>query len=242
MNSMCSKHYAMLWQRSALLFFSTFLTLCCLESSQHSSLLQVHNRKQLGASFGSLVPPWTPHAGRRSFPFSLNKADSHSARQPHDNRSAHRPIWQSASSMPLRTLTLAQLSWTSAHLRLISSMKSSLLSSPRFSSPWASSTAFLVRIPIDFILKACKDFFFVVVVVTPLATYVLELLWQVRGSCQGFIMDEPKAVGSRWLVLCLKLTQAALMKSHLLRCLACRSFKSDKRCLCLCITSLVHIK
>lgn len=69
-----------------------------------------------------------------------------------------------------------------------------------------------------------------------------ELLWQVRGTCQGFIVDELKAVGSRWLLLCLKLTQAALMKSHLLRCLACCSFKSDKGRLCLSITSLVHIR
>lgn len=56
-----------------------------------------------------------------------------------------------------------------------------------------------------------------------------ELQWQVPGSCQGFIMDELKAVGSRWAVLCLKLTQAALMRSHLLHCLASTSFKSDKK-------------
>lgn len=58
-----------------------------------------------------------------------------------------------------------------------------------------------------------------------------ELQWQVPGSCQGFIMDELKAVGSRWAVLCLKLTQAALIRSHLLCCLASRSFKSDKKVL-----------
>lgn len=91
------------------------------------------------------------------------------------------------------------------------------------------------------ILKHVERFCFLPVLLSGCwSPNVLELLWQVRGSCQGFIVDELKAVGSRWLLLCLKLTQAALMKSHLLRCLACRSFKSDKRCLCLCITSLVH--
>lgn len=40
-----------------------------------------------------------------------------------NNRSPHCPIWQSAPFMLLRTPTLAQLSWTYALLRLISSMK-----------------------------------------------------------------------------------------------------------------------
>lgn len=66
---------------TAWFFFLLFLALCCLESLNPSSLLQVHNRKPLGASFRSLVPPWTPHAGRSSFPRSLNKADSHPAQQ-----------------------------------------------------------------------------------------------------------------------------------------------------------------
>lgn len=142
-----SKHNLMIGQLYFFLF--TFLTFCCLESSNNSSLLQVHNRKLWSASFRSLVSPWTPHAGRRNFPFSLNKADSHPAQQLRNNWNAYRPIWQWAPFMLPRTLTLAQLSWTYALLRLTSSMKSFLLSSARFSSRWASSTAFLVCIPIN---------------------------------------------------------------------------------------------
>ncbi len=118
-------------------------------------------------------------------------------------------------------------------------MKSSHLLSALFASHLASSTAFSVRIhdtrtnikcECTQVLEARTGHLKALLSVFSYSKCFisspagLNPQWQVSGSCQGFRVDEHKAGGGRWVVLCLNLTQAVLMKCHLLRCLTSHLF------------------